>query len=159
MTKQLSAHAAAAKMIRQEIKKHGIKASVKASTYSGGSSIRVNLKNELPATAQKIREYVSQFEYGTFDGMTDCYNIDNSRDDIPQVKFTFVNNEYSDDLRQEAWDFANKTFGLNLEGDYSEFQNKMIEPFQKWGSDVLWQVLSGHIEGFWTSRKPRIKAA
>ena len=103
-----TAHAAAAKLIRAELKKHGIKASVRAKSYAGGSSISVNVDDELPATVEAIRAFTSKFEYGHFDPMNDLYEYSNSRDDIPQVGFVFVNNHLSDELRQAAWDYGRK---------------------------------------------------
>ena len=55
MKKQITEHAAAAKMIRTELKKHGIKATVRAKAYAGGESITVTVNNELPATYKAIK--------------------------------------------------------------------------------------------------------
>lgn len=84
MKKQLTEHAAAAKMIRTELKKHGIKATVRAKAYAGGESITVTVNNELPATYKAIKAYCSRFQYGHFDGMQDLYEYSNHSDDLPQ---------------------------------------------------------------------------
>ena len=104
MTKQLSTVAQAAKQIRQIIKKElpSVKFRVRSENYSMGDSINVYIgervlttnehgheiwKNEL---AEKVKPLIKHYQYGHFDGMNDIYEHSNSRDDIPQTKFLFV---------------------------------------------------------------------
>ena len=47
MKKQISTHAAAAKEIRQYLKAQGIKARVKAKTYSMGNSVDVYIQEDI----------------------------------------------------------------------------------------------------------------
>ena len=135
MTKQTSTHAAAAKMIRAELKRHGIQARVISKSYAGGNSVDVYLTDPLPATLDKVQEYVWQFQYGHFDGMRDSYQLSNYRVDLPQVRFAFVHAEYSDEIRQAAEAEAQR---MNLPDAY--------------------MLLNGRTGNFWTSRKPRISA-
>ena len=109
MTKQVSEHAAAAKLIRAELKKHNITGTVRAKSYAGGSSITVTLNNELPATHKAVKLFCSKFQYGDFDSMQDLYELTNVNENLPQVQFVFVNNEFSDELRQAAWNLLRKT--------------------------------------------------
>ena len=81
MAKQLSTHAAAAKMIRQHLKAIGVTGKVKASSYSMGSSVRVEVSDITPAVRKELQAFVDQFQYGHFDGMNDYYEISNSRDE------------------------------------------------------------------------------
>ena len=133
--KTLSTHAAAAKMIRAELKRHGIPGRVTSESYAGGSSVSVHLADPLPATVAAVEAFANQFQYGHFDGMTDCYDFSNRRDDLPQVKFVMVYADYSDEIQAAAAAYA-KELGVEF-----------------------WLVLSGRFEGFWTSRKPRVRAA
>ena len=112
MAKQLSTHAAAAKMIRQHLKAIGVPAKVKASSYSMGSSVRVEVCDITPTLLKELSTFVDQFQYGHFDGMNDYYEISNSRDDIPQVKYTFLEVDYSDELEQKAYDFICNRFSV-----------------------------------------------
>ena len=133
-------HAAAAKIIRKELKKHGIQGSVRSNSYSGGSSIHVTLIDPLPATLKAVREFASDFQYGSFNGMKDIYEFTNTRD-IPQVKFVLVKAEYNDDLLEAA-----------------EAEAKRVNHF----SVNRYTILAGDaLEGkkFWRSRKPRQKIA
>ena len=102
MTKKISEHAHAAKLIRQELKKNGIPAQVKSEIYTGGSSVRIELESPLLSTYKKVEEFCNQFQEGHFNGMEDIYEYSNSNPDLPQVKFVFVNINHSDERRQAA---------------------------------------------------------
>ena len=135
MTKHTSEHAAAARMIRRELKGHGIPASVTSRSFAGGTAVDVVIYDQLPATVAKIEAFVAEFQYGRFDGMTDCYDYTNRREDLPQVKYAHVHVRYSDEIRQAA----------EAEAERLQLPD-------------AWLVLSGRIGNFWTSRKPRISA-
>lgn len=150
-TKMKSEHAQAAAMIRAEMKKMGINGKVRSESYSGGTSIRIAVENLSPVKAQKLEEFASQFQYGHFDGMTDMYEYSNSRKDLPQVKFVFVENRPSDELRQMIWDFARKYFGF----DAAPESAKNAGSFYVWngyGDQLIWRLFSGAEKAFWTSR-------
>ena len=158
--RQLTEAAKVAAQIRKHLKANGVTAKVSSSNYSGGNSVRVLLFNPLPATRQQVEAYTSQFEYGKFDGMTDSYDYSNIRDDIPQVRFLFVNAEYSDDLRQDCWEWLK---------DYYKFDNAP----ESWrdGSDFRCEIgvfsngamltnneLCTGSRGFWFTKKKRLAA-
>jgi len=103
----LSNHAAAAKAIRSKLKEHGIKAKVRASSASMTSSVNITIFQDLsPAALDEVKSFCNQFQSGHFDGMTDCYEYSNSRDDTPQVKFVFISVEYSDEIKAKAKDYV-----------------------------------------------------
>jgi len=137
-----SSHAAAAAAIRAELKKHGIAGRVTSSVYAGGSSIRVRLGDVLPATRKAVEEFANRYQYGHFDGMTDCYEYSNKSDTLPQVKFVFVEVDYTDETRAAARAYVEARFGSTCNHD-----------------SLTWQVLNGSHEcDFWTARKPRVRA-
>ena len=87
----LSTAALAAKAIRMELKKSfpKTKFSVYSKNYSGGNSVHVSWKGgPRESTIDKI---INKYQYGHFDGMTDCYEFSNRRNEIPQVTFVFAN--------------------------------------------------------------------
>ena len=149
MSKHISHHAAAAKAIRAELKKHGVAGTVRASSYSGGSSVTVTLTDELPATVDAVRAFAGQFQYGHFDGMTDGYEYSNSRDDIPQVRFVFVQNEISEARLASAWNYC-----LANHADCNT-----VSGFRTYSED---QILSDLMSGRWgtwlADQKPRAAA-
>lgn len=140
MTKQISDHAAAAKMIRAELKRHAIKGSVRSESYAGGSAVRVEIQQDvLPATRAAIEAFANQFQFGNFDGSTDSYDYSNTRDDIPQVKFVFVSVNYSDDIKAEARAFLGDTEDRSYDADQR----------------VRLTLVSSYCPEFWTARKAR----
>ena len=153
----LSTHAAAAKAIRTELKKNGIKARVTCDSYSMGSSVRVELENEAPWTVKAITSFVNKFQYGHFNGMEDIYEYSNNREDIPQVKFVFVENNFTDELKQKAYEALLSGFGgyENHPEKYEDAQN--MRGNSDWVSQEVFRVLNGSMMKFWN--KPRIKAA
>jgi hypothetical protein len=68
--------ASAAKAIRVELKTKfpGIKFSVRSSTFAGGNSIDVSWTDG--PTDAAVGEVIGKYQYGNFDGMTDCYNYE-----------------------------------------------------------------------------------
>ena len=95
--KSRSAQTAAA--IRTELKNAfpGIKFRVTSETYTGGSSVRIEYVDGVKR--ERVERVVCKYEQGRFDGMTDSYDYTNSRSDIPQVKYIFVERECSDETR------------------------------------------------------------
>ncbi len=143
MTKQISEHAAAAKAIRAELKRNNIKARVRTSTGSMTSSITVTIQQDLiPAAVADVKAFCEQYQMGHFDGMTDCYEYSNRRD-LPQVKFVFVNVDYSDELRAEVAAYVAEIGGI---ADHEQDRYQHIVMNGTWGD-------------FWVSRKPRVRVA
>lgn len=91
--------AEAASEIRKVLKMAfpGINFSVKSENYSGGDSIRVNWENG--PTVKQVNRYTKDFEYGSFNGMEDIYEINNRNKNIPQTKYLFLNREMSKNLK------------------------------------------------------------
>lgn len=85
--KQLSEAAQAAKLIRKELKAAfpKTKFSVTSEYFSMGNAVNISWDNG-PAKSE-VHEISDKYEYGHFDGMTDCYEFSNKRTDIPQTKF------------------------------------------------------------------------
>lgn len=158
MAKQKSSHAAAAAEIRKELKKHGIEARVRSESYSMGSSVRVRIFNQPPWVAKKIEAFANQYQYGHFDGMQDLYEYSNRRDDLPQVKFVFVDNEFSDEMREAAWKWYRETFAEAAEAPEDYKQAGSWHSGHEWGDSIIWRALSGAYIGgpeFW--EKPTIR--
>lgn len=80
--------------IKKHLKlKYGIKASIRSSFYSGGSSIRIEYVGGVnPSVIEKELEGIT---YGNFDGMTDCYDYDSTRKapvicDVELMQFSYL---------------------------------------------------------------------
>ena len=148
MNKQISDHAAAAKQIRQHLKSNGINGRVRARSYAGGSSVDVYLHEELPATFEAVIAFANQYQYGHFDGMTDCYHYSNGRDDLPQVQFVFVNNDFSDETLADAWAYCQKNHAN---------AGKTSDPYLHEDRVLLSGLMKGHWGTWLANRKPRIR--
>lgn len=152
MAKRTSTHAAAAKMIRAELKRNGIPAKVRARTASMMTAVDVRVTDLSPATVREISAYVGQFEYGSFDGMTDCYNMTNVRDDIPQVKWANVRVEFSDEMQAAAEAFCAAYWG---DWDGMREMDRQTRVYRTLSND------RPNTEGyrFWQARKPRVRVS
>ena len=116
MKREMSEVARCAKEIRQYIKSLNIPCRVKSHSYSMGCSVRVELDDLHPDTEEKIKSHTAKYQYGHFDGMIDLYEYSNTREDIPQTKFLFINNHYSKKLKQAAWEFFKSSYTEAAEG-------------------------------------------
>lgn len=90
---KISTHAAAAKAIRAELKENfpSIKFSVRSESYAGGNNVCISWING--PTEEEVEKIVNKYEYGSFNGMTDSYEYDNVKKDIPQVFYVFCERE------------------------------------------------------------------
>ena len=100
MSRELTEAAKAAKLIRQYLKKQGIKARVKSRNFSMGSAVDVYINDQPPEVRKQIEKDIDKYEYGTFDGMTDSSGVKNRDFDGPQAKYVHVSNEHSDEMKQ-----------------------------------------------------------
>lgn len=140
--KEMSNHAAAAKLIRAKLKEYGISAKVSAKSASMTSSVHVTINQDLsPAALTEIKSFCGQFQYGYFDGMTDCYEYTNTIDDMPQVKFVFVDVEYSEGIKAKA-----KAYIADING-IDEYDRDRYERM----------ALNGSWGDFWAANKPRAR--
>jgi hypothetical protein len=95
--------ALAAQAIRNELKALGIQARVKSRNFSMGNAVDIYVTDLPPFLSAKVKAIGDKYQYGHFDGMTDCYEHSNSREDIPQAKFVHVNNQISDEMREAVY--------------------------------------------------------
>ena len=141
----ISSHAGAAKMVRQFMKAKGIAGQVRSKSYSMGSSIHVYVQDLPPAQYAELRSYVAQFEYGHFDGMIDYYEMDNVREDIPQVKYAFVDNKMSDELGEKIYQFM-KGYYSGMEGAPESFKDAHSfynMSFNGYASHLVYKLFAG----------------
>jgi hypothetical protein len=93
MTKQLTAHAKAATMIRTGLKSAGLRVSVRSESFAGGNAVRVTVFDAPTAAVELATLYAKKFQYGEFDGTDDSYRCTNLDDALPQVMFVTVRSE------------------------------------------------------------------
>jgi hypothetical protein len=149
MTKELSTHAAAAKLIRKEIKARGLKARVTSQTYAGGNSVHIHFEDLKPSVFDSINSFCNKFQYGSFDGMTDSYNYDNRNDELPQVRFVTATNNLSDIMREMVYAFIKATYagGEDLPSKYIEGCNAVLQG--EYMSSRVYHSFKNETSDFW----------
>jgi hypothetical protein len=101
--KQQSTQAQVAKLVRQQLKAMGIRAKVTSDSFAGGNSVDVRCVDLPAGKVRELEKLFKKYQYGHFNGMEDIYEISNSRDDLPQVKYLHVTNELSDERKQSVY--------------------------------------------------------
>ena len=141
-----SNHAAAAAAIRAELKRRGIAGTVRAHSYSGGSSVNANVADLPPGIAAQLDAFCRSYECGSFDSSTDCYDYSNRRADLPQVKFVFVTNHISDQMSARIWDYCRSHYGLS-----NTDRNAYIPNMDCYGDTLIRRVFDGRVGDFWSA--------
>lgn len=158
MTKrQLTQSAQVAKLIKAQLKKSGIKCTAKSDNFSMGSSVDINLENQPPWVMKAIEEQTDKYEYGTFDGMTDCQGTKNRDFDGPQTKYLSINNRFTDDIKKAAW-LELCDIMQELQGKEEEDPNNFrMDDAQCWGADMVWRYLISADKDWSYFKKPNRK--
>lgn len=117
MKGQLTTAALTAKAIREELKTKfpTIKFSVKSSNFSMGNSVDIDWTDG--PSREQVEETTKKYQYGHFDGMTDCYEYSNKVDNIPQAKFVMAQRTLSDELVKNCAEVIAKEEGIEFDGD------------------------------------------
>jgi hypothetical protein len=112
--KPLSEHAAAAKLIRQTLKRvfPGTAFTVTSDCYSGGDSVHVSWTDG--PTEEMVEQVVDRHQEGHFDGSIDLYQYSNDRDDIPQVMFVHCQRRPSPAAFAATVALVNRRYGWDL---------------------------------------------
>ena len=137
MSKQLSQVAQVAQLIKADLKAMGIKATAKSSSFSMGDSVRVKIENVAPKLAEELKTKYSQYEYGSFNGMEDIYEMNNCRDDIPQTKYLSIDIGFSADIQQAAFNICKNKYQL-FEGMTGEYTQLMTWEQSRVFNDLLY---------------------
>lgn len=95
----LTQSAQTALLIRKILKKEYpmVKFSVTSDNFANGNSVDVRWEDGIPSS--KLESFLRQFEYGSFDGMTDSYNYDNHKEH-PQAKYVMSQRSLSYEKRK-----------------------------------------------------------
>jgi len=128
--------ALAAAAIRKELK--GIFPNIKFSVTSKGYSMgdHVNITWVDGPTQKEVDGIVSKYQYGHFDGMTDCYNSTNNRDDIPQSKYVHAQRDLSPEAEQKIIESLNR-YGVIADQGFN--RDKWYEDFHCYGSNLIYR--------------------
>jgi hypothetical protein len=91
--KVINKSAQCAKIIKKELKQifPEIKFSVISEHHLWSSSVRIIYTSDI-VDRQTVKDILKKYIEGYFDSMTDSYVSNNTREDIPQVRYIFINN-------------------------------------------------------------------
>lgn len=101
-----------AKAIRTELKiaYPNVKFNVTSKNFAGGDAVDIRWDNGV--SKNKVDAIVDKYQYGHFDGMTDCYDNTNVIADLPQVKYVCAQRSISDDVYLGCFEYFKATNGL-----------------------------------------------
>lgn len=148
--KQQSTPALAASAIRKELKAAFPAYSFKVTSqrYSGGSSVNVEAQDLSPEQSKIVKSIIDKYQYGSFNGMEDIYEITNNRDDLPQVQYVSYENGISDNMKKKVIAYMQSTLA-GFEQLTFENVNQQKDSFGVWASERLRALFYGRFEGFW----------
>lgn len=129
----LTPHAAAAKSIRKELAYFfpSVKFSVRSETFAGGNSVRVSWQNG--PKVESVCAIIGKYQYGEFDGMNDIYEVDNQRDDIPQVKYVQTSREITEEIFELAFQKVQPTLiGWENISNIDEASPSLLKEWNVW---------------------------
>lgn len=125
MTKQKSPQALAAAAIRKELKANfpKTKFEVRSSSFAGGDAVDIRYTDG--PTYTDVNTLVSKYQYGSFDGMTDMYEYDNTNNDLPQAKYVQVQRSMSVETRDRITSELVAYYGIENPNDMHEWMDKL----------------------------------
>lgn len=126
-----------AQAIKEELKKAfpNIKFSVRYKTFSMGDSVDISYQNGVPTS--EIEKITNKYEAGSFDSMTDMYEYNNNRNDIPQTKYIMINREVDSDKKL----IIKKELALKWGIQDIENENEWKEKTGFWSDQKVWTVV------------------
>jgi len=133
---KISSHAAAAKQIKQALKKAfpTIKFSVKSDTYSGGNSVSIHWTDG-PRT-ELVKAIAGKYQYGSFDGMTDSYDFNNKIEGLPQVQYVMEQRNMSPEAEALIIREWNATHTATAQIINTQDRNK---DYDEWNSTLIYR--------------------
>jgi len=110
-----SSQAEAAKCIRKELREAfpTVKFTVRSESFSMGDAVRISYWNG--PTTKEVQAITDKYQYGTFNGMEDIYELKDEKVDLPQSKYVQVSREYGYEATRYVVDKVNEQFGLKIE--------------------------------------------
>ena len=154
-----SEQAQVAKIIKAKLKAAGIPCTTKSASFAGGDSVRITVKDQPPWIMKAIEEKTDCYEYGTFDGMTDCQGFKNRDFDGPQTKYLHIQNDISEEIQQEAWlMLCDKMQELIGRGDEKPSM-VYLEQARCYGSEMVWRFIRSEDKNWSYFKKPVVTYA
>lgn len=109
-------------------------------TYSWGCSVDISWKDG--PCEKDVYPIVNKYKYGHFDWMTDMYNMDNCRDDIPQAWYVFCKREMYPEVEAVVNSWALDKFSDSDKYRYYNWQSMArnlfsFYPITSWNISII----------------------
>ena len=151
MTK-LSHSAQVNKLLKKKAKELGLEVRGSSKNYSMGCSVTIKVFKGSDDAFNKLKEYSYQFEYGSFDGMNDIYNNDNVRNDIPQTKYLFINDDRASEILkyydENIWKTEKKWMWFDNELRSYEWIKQIKDEFKNDWQKGLMDIMEGKVQKY-----------
>jgi hypothetical protein len=150
--KKLTPAAQVAKLLKTKAKSLGLEVKASSKNYSGGDSVTVKVLKGFDKSFNELKEYSSQFKEGKFDGMNDIYEYTNSRDDIPQTKYLFIDDDRASEILkyydENIWKTEKKWMWFDNELRSYEWIKQIKDEFKDNWQKGLSDIMEGKIEKY-----------
>jgi hypothetical protein len=150
--KTLTQSAQVNKLLKAKAKQLNLNVTGHSKNFSMGCSVTIKVLNGSDEALNQLKEYSYQFEYGKFDGMTDMYEITNNRDDIPQTKYLFINDDRATVIMQSydqnIFRSEKKWLWFDNELRWYEWLKQIKQEYQTNWQDGLKQVMEGKVSKY-----------
>ena len=131
--KRISEYAQVAKLLKKKAKELGINVTrCRSSSFAGGDSVRLRFDSGSDDAVKQLEGYSSQFKQGHFDGMNDIYEYSNSRDDVPQTKYLFLDDDRADKILGDLAHYKTSWFANGEEVNFAQFMYRLRDQSDDW---------------------------
>ena len=141
--RKISEQAQVAKLLKKKAKELGIKVVwSKSDSFAGGDSVRLRFNAGSDDAVKQLEDYSHQFKQGHFDGMNDIYEYSNSRDDVPQTKYLFLDDCRADKILGDLAHYQTTWFANGEEVNFAQFMYRLKDQSEDW-QGVLQNLADG----------------
>ena len=151
MTK-LSKAAQVSKLLKAKAKSLGLEVRASSKNFSGGNSVDIKVLKGSDKSFNELKEYSSQFKEGKFDGMNDIYEYTNSRDDIPQTKYLFIDDDRASEILkyydENIWKTEKKWMWFDNELRSYEWIKQIKDEFKNDWQKGLMDIMEGKVQKY-----------
>ena len=150
--KTLTQSAQVAKLIKKVALQNGMKVKASSSNYSMGCSVTIKVLKGSDKDLEKLKDYSDQFKYGKFDGMNDIYDNTNVREDIPQTKYLFIDDDRASEILkyydENIWKTEKKWMWFDNELRSYEWIKQIKDEFKNDWQKGLMDIMEGKVQKY-----------
>lgn len=131
--KQLSNQAKVAKLLKQKAREFRLgNVTAKSESFTGGNSVNVKFDGGTDEAVTKFKDFASRFQLGRFNGMEDIYEYSNCRDDIPQTKYLFINDNRAEKILGSLLHYQTIWIANGDEVNFAQFMYRIKQQNFDW---------------------------